>query len=277
MLAYSTNAYTRTDVVDAVRRVGGLGFAGVELLLDIPHLYPPTVTDAQLDAVARAVADAGLTVVSCNGNTARGHFDDPPDEGLFEPSLNHPDSAVRQARIDIALRGLQITARVGAPCMSLSSGRCHPTTPPERAFDLLARSLTPIVQRAEELGLKVGIEPEPALLVETTTEALAVAERVGSPALGLNFDLGHAAVMGEDLVARAAAVAHRTWNVHVEDIRGGKHWHHVPGDGDLDLGAALNALRAAGYAGAFTVELYTYANDPDGAGRRALDHLTSLL
>lgn len=277
MLAYSTNAYTRHDVVDAVRRVGALGYAGVELLLDRPHLFPPTASPAEIDAVAQAVADSGLQVVSCNGNTARGFFDNPPDEGLFEPSLNHPDPAVRQRRIQCMCQGLEIAARIGAPTMSVSTGRLHATTPPEVAFGLLVESLKPIMERATALGIKVGIEPEPALLVETTVEALEVAERVGAQGLGLNFDLGHAAVMGEDLVARAAQVAHRTWNVHVEDIRGGKHWHHVPGEGDLDLGSALTALRAAGYAGAFTVELYTYADDPDGAGARALAHLQTLL
>ncbi len=277
MLAYSTNAYTQTDALDAVRRIGALGYDGVEVLLDKPHLFPPATSDADVDAVGQAVADAGLRVVSCNGNTARGFFRDPPDEGLFEPSLNHPDPAVRRRRIDCARHGLEIAARLGSPAMSLSSGRCHPSTPPDVAFGLLVESLKPIMERATALGVKVGIEAEPALLVETTVEVMEVADRVGAQGLGLNFDLGHAAVMGEDLVARAAAVAGRTWNVHVEDIRGGKHWHHVPGDGDLDLGAALNALLEAGYAGAFTVELYTYADDPDGAGGRALEHLKTLL
>ena len=276
MFAYSTNAYTRTDLADAIRRIAGLGYEGIEILLDTPHLFPPTSSDQDVDDVRQALDAAGLRVSNTNGNTARGYFDDPPDEGVFEPSLNHPDPAVRQRRIDCALRGLEIAAALGSPAMSTSSGKCHPTTPPERAFDLLVESLKPIMERAEALGVNVGIEAEPALLVETTVEVMEVAERVGSDRLGLNFDLGHAAVMGEDLVARAAAVAHRTWNVHVEDIRAGKHWHHVPGDGDLDLAAALTALRAAGYSGAFTVELYTYVEDPDLAGRRALEHLLGL-
>ncbi len=276
MFAYSTNAYTQFGAVEAVQRIAALGYDGVEVLLDAPHLFPPTATADEIKAVALATGRCGLPVVSVNANTARGYWAEPPDEGLFEPSLNHPDGAVRRRRIDCALRGLEIAAALGAPTMSLSSGRCHPSTPPEQAMSLLVDSLGPVMERAEALGVRVGLEPEPALLVETTVEAMDVADRVGSASLGLNFDIGHAAVMGEDLVAQARAVARRTWNVHVEDIRGGKHWHHVPGDGDLDLAAALGALRGAGYQGAFTVELYTYAASPDDAGRRALEHLRSL-
>jgi hypothetical protein len=39
-LAYSTNAYTRFQLPEAIRRIARLGFDGLEILADAPHLLP---------------------------------------------------------------------------------------------------------------------------------------------------------------------------------------------------------------------------------------------
>jgi sugar phosphate isomerase/epimerase len=44
----------------------------------------------------------------------------------------------------------------------------------------------------------------------------------------------------------------------------------VPGDGAIDFKAALGAIRAIGYTGWVTVELYPYVENPDEAATRAL-------
>ena len=39
-LAFSTNAFVRYPVTEAVERIAAAGYEGVELLADVPHLYP---------------------------------------------------------------------------------------------------------------------------------------------------------------------------------------------------------------------------------------------
>jgi sugar phosphate isomerase/epimerase len=57
--------------------------------------------------------------------------------------------------------------------------------------------------------------------------------------------------VGDVIRAHAAHLIH----VHLDDIRGGVHEHRLFGEGDLDLGAALTALKDIGYDGMAAVEL----------------------
>jgi len=113
--------------------------------------------------------------------------------------------------------------------------------------------------------------------VERAAELAEVIERVGSPELGANLDIGHSYLDGESPEATVALLAGRIWNVHVEDIRNRKHFHLVPGDGDLPFSRYFDALRQAGYDGFLTVELYSFPDQPVEAGRRSLQYLSTLL
>jgi sugar phosphate isomerase/epimerase len=126
------------------------------------------------------------------------------------------------------------------------------------------------------LGVRVGVEYEPGLLVERAEELARVIERVGSPLLGANLDIGHSWLDGESPESAVNTLAGRIWNVHLEDIAGRKHFHLIPGEGDLPFQRYLKALTASGYDGFYTVELYTYTQTPEDAGRRALDYMRRL-
>ncbi|MDD4787094.1 MAG: sugar phosphate isomerase/epimerase, partial [Pirellulales bacterium] len=123
-------------------------------------------------------------------------------------------------------------------------------------------------------GVDLLIEPEPGLLVETFEQYLEFSGRVNSPALGLNFDIGHAFCMRQEPQDWIPQMAPHTRHYHIEDIAANRrHAHLVPGEGAIDFAAVLRAILATGYQGWVTVELYPYVEDPDTAGRRAKDHL----
>ncbi|MCB1914451.1 MAG: sugar phosphate isomerase/epimerase [Rhodocyclaceae bacterium] len=271
--AYSTNAYTRHRLDDAIRAIAELGFTGVELLCDRPHWFPGEVSEAEQDRIARLVADCGLGISNLNVNTASGYYSPCPAEHLFGPSLSHPDPAQRQWRQAYSIEAIRIAARIGAPCVSLTSGVPTPGVAITRSRQLLADSLAPICEAAAQHGVRVGIEYEPGLLVERASELAEIIERVDSPLLGANLDIGHSFLDGESPEEAVAALAGRIWNVHVEDIAGRKHYHLVPGDGELPFDRYFSALADAGYEGYLTVELYTYPQAPDEAGARSLAFL----
>ena len=113
--AYSTNAYTRHRLDDAIRAIAELGFTGVELLCDRPHWFPGEVSEAEQDRIARLVAACGLGISNLNVNTASGYYSPCPAEHLFGPSLSHPDPAQRQWRQAYSIEAIRIAARIGAP------------------------------------------------------------------------------------------------------------------------------------------------------------------
>jgi len=276
-IAYSTNAYTRWPLPDALRSIAGLGFTGAEILCDTPHCLPMQDTDAMLDGLAEVIEQTGLAITNLNANTANYFFDPPPAENTFEPALSSANEDHRQWRIDNTVRAIEIAARLGAGCVSVTAGRPIPGCPPDVAIDLFVESLQDICAAAEKHDVRIGIEYEPGLLIERATELAVVLDRTGSPQLGANWDIGHSWLDGESPEEAVDLIGPRIWNVHVEDIRARKHFHLVPGDGDLPFARYFEALSGAGYDGFLTVELYTYPEQPEAVGRRSIEYLSSLL
>jgi len=269
-LAFSTNAYTRFTLAEACGRVAAHGYKAVEILADVPHAWPGRFSEADADALRTLLAELGMQVSNVNGNTMFGHWTDAPPEPFFEPSLVSESAELRAVRLDGIMKTLDMAARLGARNISITTGKPLGGMSPERCEPVLAEGLKRILDGAERLGVDVGIECEPGLLVESTAELLTWINRMDSPRLGANLDIGHAVVGGEDPVEAIRSLRGRIWNLHVEDIRGRKHYHRIPGEGDIDFAAIAGVLGEVGYDRWATVELYTCAADPDRAARESL-------
>ncbi len=276
-LAFSTNAFVRYPVIEAVERIAAAGYEGVELLADVPHLYPCTLSDLDLTRLSAALDGCGLSVANINANTAMGYYGRSFWEPLFEPSLANPDKAARKWRVEYSKQCLDLAGALGCRNVSLTSGRVVSGSNPETAFELLRDSLEKVLVHAEKVGVKVGIEYEPGLLVERCEELLALFEAMDSPWLGANLDLGHSHVLGEDPETVIGVLASRILNIHLEDIRGRKHYHLIPGQGDMNFRNLFEILRRHGYDGFITVELYTCLHEPEEAAKRAFRYLQELV
>lgn len=275
-LAFSTNAYTRHDLTDAIERIADHGYSGVEILADEPHAYLPELGADKKTALIDVLERTGLAVSNVNANTVMGYYDDAPPSPFFEPSIVRADETAREWRVDYTRRVIDLAERVDAPAVCVATGRPLAGNPPERAHEYLRESLDSILDHAGPSDVDVGIEFEPELLVEDTDETLALIEDVGQDTLGVNLDVGHAAVCGEDVVESIHRCAGHITGVHLEDIAGGrdgKHYHRVPGEGDLDFRGIFDALDDVGYDGFTTLELYTYPDEPDRVASAAYESL----
>lgn len=272
-IAYSSNGFTRVDLACAIRRIAGHGYAGVELLADAPHWSPVQDTPAFRAEIRRALADGAVGVSNINANTAACLWPFELPEPVFEPSLSNRDAAIRRERFEFTRRAIDFAADVGGRCVSVTSGRPDALVDPADGIAWFAEALAPVCDYAAAAGIRVGIEYEPGLLVETAAEVAEVIARVGHPALGANLDVGHAVCVGEDPLESIRLLGPRIWNVHLEDIKGRKHHHLVPGEGDIDFARVFAALRSVGYDGYVTVELYTCVDRADDAAVQARTHL----
>ncbi len=272
-LAFSTNAYTRFDLPTALDDIAAAGYEGVEILADKPHAWPDDMTPAGADAIRARLDRLGLGISNINANCSFGYWRHAPAEPYFEPSLISPDPVHRRDRIALILKTLDFAKAIGAANISITSGRLLGGMPPDKAAAQFARSIRPILDAAERLGIDVGIECEPGLYVEYIEELAGWIDRLGSTRLGANLDIGHSVVIGESIAAVVGRMAGRIWNLHVEDLPGRKHYHMVPGDGDLDWTTLGRALREIHYDRFVTVELYTQTADPQSAARRSMAFL----
>ena len=145
-------------------------------------------------------------------------------------------------------------------------------------MNLFYEELMPCLEVAERRNIRLLIEPEPELLIERFDEYVEMVDRFNSPAVGLNFDIGHAYCVSEDPQQWVGKMSDHTVHYHIEDIAATRvHKHLIPGHGAIDLAATLSAIRGTGYDGWITVELYPYMDDPDSAAREAREYLEPLL
>ncbi len=272
--AFSTNAYTRRRLEEAVVELARMGYEGVELLADTPHLVPTRAHPRDVSALRKVLEDCRIRPVNLNVNTAHALLPQPPvPETHFEPSLTHPDPEVRRLRIRYTVRALEIAADLGCPAVSLTPGR-RGRDPLKRQRDRFKQSLDDgILKRAEALGVRVGIEYEPDLVIERGEELVSFLGELPHPMLGANLDLGHAWVVSDDLSALLPALKGRIWNCHLEDIRDRVHVHLIPGEGNLDFETVRKGLEGIGYDGFLTAELYPYSDRPTYAAEKALSFL----
>jgi fructoselysine 3-epimerase len=245
------------------------GFSAVEILADVPHAYPPSLDDESIAVIHAELRRLHLKVSNVNANCSFGYWKDAPPEAFFEPSLISPTRKHREDRSAMILRTLEFARAIGAPNISITSGRCIGSMTPTKAAKQFAESILPILDRADHLGINVGIECEPGLLLEYTQELFDWIVKLKHPRLGANLDIGHSQVLGEDLADSIKLLGDRIWNLHVEDIPGRKHYHMIPGHGTLDWAAVIGALREINYQRYLTVELYTHTQDPQAAAEES--------
>jgi sugar phosphate isomerase/epimerase len=168
---------------------------------------------------------------------------------------------------------------LGAPHITTEpGGLLTPDQTWQQGADIFYEELMPCVEVAEELGQKLLIEPEPELLIEKFDQYLEFVDRIDSPVIGLNFDIGHAYCVSEDPQDWVAKMAEHTVHYHLEDIADTRvHAHLIPGHGAIDFAATLKEIAATNYDGWLTVELYPYIDNPDDAAREAMEYLGGVL
>ena len=276
-LAFSTNAYLKFSFAEAVKRLAKIGYRGVEIMADVPHAWPACLLDEQKQAIRQALADNKLEISNINAFMMNAISD--ARQKYWHPSWIEPDRHYRQIRIDHTKRALTLARELGAKCITTEPGG-----PVEKgqswsaALKLFVEMIKPVAEHAEKEGVLLLVEPEPGLLIETVDQFLEFMQHIESPAVGMNYDIGHFYCVGDDPAATVPKMAKYTRHYHLEDIAATRVHHHlVPGEGAIDFAATLRAIKATGYQGWITVELYPYVDDPDPAARTAFARVRDLL
>ncbi len=272
-LAYSSNAYRRSSITEAMERISRLGYAGMELMADVPHAWPATLSDAQMGEIRKRLEGAGLGLSNINA------FMMSAVQDFWHPSWIEKDAAFRRLRIQHTLASLRLARKLGATCITTEPGGPLPEGMSRKnALDIFVDGLQEVLPRAQDEGVMLLVEPEPGLLIENADQFLELAQRIASPMFGLNFDVGHFFCVGDPLPETIHRLKRWIRHYHFEDIAATRvHEHLVPGRGAIDFDAVLSAIRGTGYDGWLTVELYPYLDDPDAAGREALTYLQDRL
>src|SRR5262249_5168190 len=165
-LAFSTNAYLKFSFAEAVRRLAALGYAGVEIMADVPHAWPACLLEEQKQAIRQALADHQLAISNVNAFMMKPTSDS--RQRYWHPSRIEPHRHYRQIRIDHTMRSLTLARELGSPCITTEpGGPVEPGGSWSAALNRFVEALKPVADHAEKEGVLLLIEPEPGLLVET--------------------------------------------------------------------------------------------------------------
>lgn len=281
---FSTNAFREYALADTIEVLGDAGYDGIEILLDKPHLYPPEADEREIERVRNLLDDHDLAISNCNAfmlsaiersqESHRAEYDR-ETEAFHHPSFVEPDEDDRRARIEYTKAALETAAALDVPHISIQPGGPVPKgKSDEQSMAEFVEGIGEIVPTAEAVGVDVLVEPEPELLIETSADFRAFADRIDSPRIGCNFDAGHFFCVGEDPAELIGSLAPYTGHYHLEDIPADRtHEHTQLGEGGMDIDGFLRAVEDSGYDGFVTVELYPYGETAAETARDAMQYL----
>jgi hydroxypyruvate isomerase len=218
--------------IERFARARAAGFAAVEFMW--PGL-------GELDAVQRAVADAGLEVALFNfdaGDMAAG------DRGL----LSDPD---RQARFreNVPL-ALELAGRIGCTRLNALVGVRRPELEIETQLELARDNVAWAAEQASSQGASIMIEAVNSYengpyLLDTTAKAIGFLDAVAADNVALQYDVYHMQRMEGNLAHTITRLLGRIGHVQIADppSRG------EPGTGEINYRFVLGLLERSGYAG----------------------------
>ena len=275
-LAFSTNAFKKNTLTEAVDAIAGIGYLGVEIMADVPHAHPASFTAGQRDLVRTQLARLKLAVSNVNGFT---HF---ADGDTYHPTWIEDDPARRQVRINHTLGCIELAAEFRCQTLSLQPGGPQIGTTIDRklAGDRFAEGIRQLLPTARRGKVTLAVEPEPGLFIETAAEYLAFKNEhfADEPLVRMNCDVGHLFCVGDDPAGVINEMPEQIAHVHLEDIGGNRvHQHLTPGKGVIDFKRIFDALKNINYGGWVTVELYPYETHAAGVARLAWVHLQNIL
>ncbi len=273
VLGYSTNAFVKFSLLESFEKIAAIGFKGVEIMCDQPHLYPPEYGHRELAEVKAALQQFGLKPTNLNSFTLFAVGD------TYLPSWIEPDPDRRKIRVDHTLACLDIAKFLGCANISIPpGGPLEKGLTRQESLALFHQGIDQVLPRAEELGIQLLIEPEPDLLMERTSEIKPFVQEIACASIGINFDIGHFFCAGEDPAAAFEELFQWVGHMHIEDIAADRsHNHLIIGAGAIDFVPIFEAMRRLQYSCDISLELYPYVNAPVEAGQSSLEKLLPML
>lgn len=275
-LAFSTNAFKKNSLEEAIDSIRAIGYGGVELMADMHHALPGRMTPALRRETRKRIEGEGGAVSNVNAFTLFACGD------TYRPTWIEEDLARRQTRVDHTIAAVELAAELGAATVSLQPGGplIGRGISYAEAGERYAEGLNAVLPTARACGVVLAVEPEPGLMIQTAEEYLAFKNQYfrDEPFVKMNCDVGHLFCVGDDPAAVIRSMPEQIAHVHLEDIGKNRvHQHLTPGKGAMDFPAIFKALEDVGYQGWSTVELYPYETTAAGVAKAAWQHLKPMI
>ena len=242
-LGYSTYALPDIDPLEALQKIRAIGYDAVEIAVGEDWPTAPQKLDAAARRELRTrVAELGL-----------------PPPVLFGPV---PTCAEGQVRADMRERYAEILELAGDLNFG-SEPAVVTTTVGGRQLDWdadrqrIADDLLELADLAAGMNTILAVEPHVGGAFDAPEKAAWLMQQTQHRHLKLNFDHSHFCVQGMDLQLCVDLCLPSAVHIHIKDgtMTGGKVRFVLPGEGELDLVAYMQALFQGGLSVPVTAEV----------------------
>ncbi|MFF8653712.1 TIM barrel protein [Streptomyces huasconensis] len=236
--------FTELPLLERPAAAAKAGFGAVELWW--PWVDAPTPEQSELDALKKAIEDAGVKLVGLNFYAGQLPG---PDRG----ALSVPGEESEKFRANLAVAA-DFAESLGCTALNALYGNRVDGVDPAVQDELALENLVLAAREADRVGATLLIEalnaPEsPKCPIVSAPKAIEIVDKVNA-ATGLGnakflMDLYHLSMNGEDLPSVIERYTAKTGHVQIADNPG----RGAPGTGSLPIEALLDQLRDTGYQG----------------------------
>jgi sugar phosphate isomerase/epimerase len=268
--AIFSRTYGMKNVAEVIAAAAIDGYEGIQAnlssagLASLPDTVPPGVA-VQFCQEART---RGIRLAALSGTY----------------NMAHPDANVRKAS-RVGFHNIVSAAReMGAPVVSLCTGsrdphdmwKFHPENDSDEAWKDLRSELEFALRVAQEAGIRLAIEPEPANVIHDAKAAKRILNEMASSHLGILLDAAN--LLTPETLSRQHAVIDEATGLlggalllaHVKDIDASGRVV-ATGEGEVNLLAFTKALRRVGYDDALIA--HGFAAEKAGVAAKVLQRI----
>lgn len=268
--AIFSRTYPMKSVAEVFAAAATDGYEGVQAnlssagLASLPDTVPPGVA-AQFCQEARA---QGIRIAALSGTY----------------NMAHPDAGVRKASRAGFQNVVTAAREMGAPVVTLCTGsrdlhdmwKFHPENRSDEAWRDLCSELEFALRVAQEAGIRLAIEPEPANVIHDAKAAKRILNEMASSYLGILLDAAN--LLTAETLSRQHEVIDEAMGLlgeslllaHAKDIDASGQVV-APGEGKVDLVTFTTALRRVGYDDALVA--HGFAAEKAGLAAKVLQRI----
>lgn len=258
-LGIFAKTFAGSDPLAVMQAARDAGYSSVQYNMACSGLpvMPDAIAPAQAQKVAEAARATGLRVAAVSGTY----------------NMIHPDPAVRADGLRRLAVLIDACAALGTGMVTLCTGtrdpddqwRAHPDNQSAAAWADLLAEMAKACTQAEARGVRLGIEPELANVVDSAARARVLIDTLQSPAIAIVLDPANLFEVDPDpdrIIAQAVELlADRIVMAHAKD-RAPNGDFVAAGQGVVDFAAFIARLRAVGFDGALVTHGLTAAEAP---------------
>lgn len=268
--AHFAEQLTYENLVWAIRRVGELGFSGLQLETYASNQVA-FYTDDHIHDIRKLYGDLGLESSQFIIHSAKAGISS-IDRAVWQSALDeikhlvevcvkleiiHTINVPSAPPLECVLSYYETYPGATQPVLGLPDGRSW-----QDFWQIYVEHIDQIAQLVESAGMRLAIEAVPHGIISNSDSMLRLIESLPERHLGLILDTGHMYYLHESFTLLCNKLAGRIYGTHLNDNDGFSDDHNPPGQGNIDWHSLLSALQCCGYEGALDIEINLSSN-PD--------------